>query len=82
MFSWMRRLLSQPPDEASSVVTERYIIRREAADRHLFYSSAGWVDDKERAVVFIRRDAAEMMRLRLVEQDCDKITHVHVERIP
>ncbi len=82
MFSWMRRLLSQPPDEASSVVTERYIIRGETADRHLFYSPAGWVDDKERAVVFIRRKAVDIMRARLVEKDDDKITDVRVEQIP
>lgn len=52
MFSWMRRLLSQPPDEPSSVVTDRYIVRGEAAGKHLFNSEAGWVEDAERAVVF------------------------------
>jgi hypothetical protein len=79
--TWMIRLLSPAPDEPGFEVTERYIVRGEAADRHLFHSPAGWVEDSECAVVFIRRDAAEIKRLRLVEEGSDKITHVSVERI-
>lgn len=81
IISRMRRYLSRPQDEMGFVVKERYVVCGDIAGKHLFHSTAGWVDDQDCAVVFIRQNAAEMARTRLEAHECDKITNVCVERI-
>jgi hypothetical protein len=79
--SWVHRFLSRPQDEPGFIVKERYVVCGDIADRHLFYGPVGWVDDRECAVVFIRKDAAELTRCRLETNGRNKITNVSVERI-
>ena len=78
---WMRRFLSRPPEEPGFIVKERYIVCGDIAGRHLFYGPVGWIDDRECAIVFIRKDAAEIARSRLETSDRNIITSVCVERI-
>jgi hypothetical protein len=77
----MRRFLSRPQDEAGFIAKERYVVCGHSAGKHLFHGLAGWVDDRECAVVFIRQDAAEITRSRLETHGRNNITNVCVERI-
>ncbi len=77
----MLRLLSGPEDETESIVKERCIICGESAGRILFHSRAGWVDDRECALVFIRSDAAAVTRSRLEAEERGNVTNVRVEHI-